>query len=84
MLVANREPIMFSQFFNVYQTLLWLKRQSDLIYSPAYLGHMISNGRSVAVTRQRFEMFYFTVNLTDALSSQHRTYITIPAASLIL
>ena len=30
-------------------------------YPVAYLGHMISNGRRMAVTRQRSEMFRFPV-----------------------
>ena len=52
-------------------------------YPVACLGHMISNDRRIAVTRQRFiEVFRFPVKqLTFCFSNV--TIITIPAASLI-
>ena len=51
-------------------------------YPVACLGHMISNGRRMAVTRQRFEMFRFPV-MQSTFCFSNVAIITIPAASLI-
>ena len=51
-------------------------------YPVACLGHIISYGRRLAVTRQRFEVFGFPV-VQSAFCSSNIAIITIPAASLI-
>ena len=52
-------------------------------YPVACLGHMIGNGRRMAVTRQRFiEVFRFPV-MQSTFCFSNVTIITIPAASLI-
>ena len=47
----------------------------------ACLGHMISNGRRMAVTRQRCEVFRFPV-MQSTFCFSNIAIITIPAASL--
>ena len=51
-------------------------------YPVACLGHMVSNGRRMAVTRQRFEVFRFSV-MQSTFCFSNIAIITIPAASLI-
>ena len=51
-------------------------------YPLACLGHMISNGRRMAVTRQRFEVFRFPV-MQSTFCFPNIAIITTPAASLI-
>ena len=58
---------------DVYQAVQWLKCQSDPI---------LSCGRRMAVTRQRFEMFRFPV-MQSIFCFPNIAIITISAASLI-
>ena len=51
-------------------------------YPVACLGHMFSNGRRMAVTRQCFEVFRFPV-MQSTFCFPNIAIITIPAASLI-
>ena len=50
-------------------------------YPVACLGHMISNGRRMAVTSQCFEVFRFPV-MQSTFCFHNIAIITIPAASL--
>ena len=52
------------------------------VYPLACLGHIISNGRRMTVTRQRFEVFRFPV-MQSTFCFSNIAIIAIPAASLI-